>query len=121
MKSSLQKIGCALTFAILFVSSAQAQLVNIRTAPANVPQQFFTFPSRFLGTGGSLALDDIEADPFANPAAASRVRGGLVTTSPSVYNVGDNQGFGRTLPITVMGGGPAAFGVLSLAPQELES
>ncbi|HUP87963.1 MAG TPA: hypothetical protein VM100_01290, partial [Longimicrobiales bacterium] len=96
-------------------------MVNIRTAPVSVPQQFFTFPSRNLGMGGSLALNDLEADPFSNPATAARIRSGLATISPSLYHVGDDQGFGRALPITVMGGGPAAFGVLSLAPQELET
>lgn len=65
MNPSLQTIGCALTMTLLFATQVPAQLVTVRTAPVSVAEQFYTFPSERLGMGGSLALRDYEADPFA--------------------------------------------------------
>ncbi len=120
MNPRLQILCCALT---LFVSSsAAAQLVNIRTAPVNVSEQFYTFPSQYLGMGGGIALRDLEADPFANPASAARIHGGIVTGTPMLYTLPDNSGFARTMAVSVFGNDSEnLFGGVSLAAQELES
>lgn len=123
MKAALQNFRRALTFVVLFSSSAAAQLVNIRTAPVNVSEQFYTFPSRYLGMGGGIALIDPEADPFANPATAARMQGAFVSSTPTFYKLPDHPGFGRTLPITVLANAESEtpFGGISLAAQEVES
>jgi hypothetical protein len=100
---------------------AAAQLVSIRTAPVSVSEQFRVYPSELKGMGGGLALQDHELDPFNNPAAASRIGGWLLAATPSLYSIPDDDGFGRSLPVTVFGSGEHVFGGASIAVQELES
>ena len=121
MNPTLQNCVRALSILVLATTAANGQLVSVRTAPVTVSEQFFTFPSRLLGMGGGLALHDIEMDPFANPAAGARLRGGLITGSPTHYNRPTNDGFGRTLPVAILWGGTDNFAVASFAMQELES
>ena len=121
MTPTLRNVVPAICLSLAFVQTAHAQLVSVRTAPVVVAEQFFTFPSRLLGMGGGLALQDLEMDPFSNPATGSRVHGGLATTSPSVYNLPENSGFGRTFPVAMLYGNGTTFGGASFAAQELES
>jgi hypothetical protein len=111
----------ALCITVVASSAAHAQLVAVRTAPVVVAEQFVTFPSRLLGMGGSLALEDAELDPFNNPAAGARIRGGLATSTPTLYSIPRNNGFGRTLPVSMMYGNGQTFAAAAAATQELES
>ena len=101
--------------------NANAQLISIRTAPVSVGEQFWIYPSQWMGMGGSLALQDLELDPFSNPATASRIGGALIASSPTLYTITESDGFGRTLPITVLGSSSRTFLGGSFAVQELES
>src|SRR5687767_8976059 len=121
MVPRLQVLCCALSLSILTASASSAQLINIRTAPESVSEQFYTFPSELLGMGGGTALKDLEADPFGNPATGARINGSLITGTPSLYRLTQNDGFGRTLPVALFSGSANNFIVFSIAPQELES
>ena len=121
MHPTLQKMLRAAPLFFLIDSPASAQLVSVRTAPVVVAEQFLTFPSQLLGMGGGLALRDLELDPFANPATGIRVQGGRFTSTPTIYNLPANNGFGRTLPVALMYGNGTTFGAASFATQELES
>ena len=106
---------------LLTAAPAGAQLVSIRTAPVSIAEQFRVYPSVLKGMGGGLALQDLELDPFSNPAAAARLNGWRLATTPSLYSVPDDDGFGRTLPLTAFGTAGNVFGGVSVAVQELES
>ena len=121
MKPRLLTAGCTSVVMLLLAADLQAQIISLRTAPVSVSEQFFTFPSELLGMGGSYALKDLEADPFANPATASRISGTLATSMPTIYMLTSDDGFGRTLPITVFGGSETSFAGFSIAAQELEA
>jgi hypothetical protein len=121
MNPTLQITSSALMFVFLLCSPAAAQLVNIRTAPVSVSEQFYTFPSQLLGMGGSIALKDLEADPFSNPATGARIKGTIITSTPTLYSMPGDNGFGRTLPVALLTGTATSFGAVSFAPQELES
>ena len=124
MNPRLQNLCCALTFVVVSSSTAAAQLINVRTAPVNVSEQFYTFPARWLGMGGGIAVRDLEADPFSNPAAAARISGTIFSSTPTLYRMSGSSGFGRTLPVSAMGTSPNASSVFlgaSLAAQQLES
>lgn len=121
MARRLQIFCCALLFSFLAIQSASAQLVTVRTAPVSVQEQFYNFPSQLLGMGGGLALKDLEADPFSNPATGARIKGTIISGTPTMYNMPQDDGFGRALPVAIMSGSDNAFMVFSLAPQEIES
>lgn len=121
MNPRLQKFVVLLVLLFGGSTGAAAQIVSIRTAPASVGEQFSIYPSRLLGMGGGLALQDLELDPFINPATGARINGVLLTSSPTLYTIPDNDGFGRTLPVTVFGSLSRGFVAGSLAVQELES
>ena len=54
---------------------AHAQLVTPKTVPVFQGGQFDILPSARAGMGGiSIALDDSLADPYVNPAKATRLR-----------------------------------------------
>lgn len=69
--------------------------------------------------GVSIALEDRLADPFANPAAARRLSGTRLFSSPSYYSIGGNGGTGRTLPLGTLLRRDGWFGGMNLAVQEL--
>lgn len=121
MARRLQTISCALLLSFLAIQAASAQLVTVRTAPVSVQEQFYNFPSQLLGMGGGLALKDLEADPFGNPATGARIKGTIVSGTPTTYNMPQDDGFGRSLPLAIVSGSDAAFIVFSIAPQEIES
>ena len=105
----------AVTALVLIGSLARvagAQLVTPKTLPVFQNQQFDILPSATAGMAGiSIALDDSLADPFVNPAKATRLRGGTFFTTPFRHSVSDNRGGGRTLPV----GGIGSFGDWSIA------
>lgn len=70
---------------LLFVSpSILAQGIHIRTVPVIASNQGEFHPSLARGMGNlSVAFDDPLADPFANPAKASRLRGLNLFSSPT--------------------------------------
>ena len=75
---------------------ARAQLVTPKTLPVFQNQQFDILPSATAGMAGlSIALDDSLADPFVNPAKATRLRGGTFFTAPFRHSVSNNRGGGR--------------------------
>jgi hypothetical protein len=80
--------------------TAQAQLVTPKTVPVFQNQQFDILPSATAGMAGvSIALDDSLADPFVNPAKATRLRGGMFFTAPFRHSISGSRGGGRTLPV----------------------
>ena len=92
---------------VLAASTSHAQLVTPKTVPIHGEDQFAIFPSALAGmAGGSIALDDTLADPFANPALATRVRRAAVFLAPFAHGVTAGRGGGSTLPI----GGAASIG-----------
>lgn len=121
MAPKLPTLCRALLLMCLSIQTADAQLISVRTAPVSVPEQFYTFPSQLMGMGGSLVLDDVEADPFGNPATGARLKGTFITGTPTLYRLIEDNGFGRTLPVAVLSGSDEQFGGLSFAVQEIES
>lgn len=86
--------------ASLATAPATAQLVTPRTVPVMQDEQFEIYPSSRPGLAGiSIALDDTLADPFTNPAKATRLRGFTLSTAPYSHSISGNRGGGRTLPI----------------------
>jgi hypothetical protein len=77
-----------------------AQLVTPKTIPVFQDAQFDIFPSARAGMAGvAIAVDDTLADPFANPAKATRVRSGAVFGSPFRHSLTGGRGGGMTLPV----------------------
>lgn len=99
--ASLVRNG-VLVVAILMVpaTTAVGQLISIKSVPVANGDQFLVYPSKNLGMGGvSIALDDPWLDPFVNPAKASRLDGSMVFSAPVFYNVTNDNGGARTLPV----------------------
>jgi hypothetical protein len=93
-----------------------AQLVTPKTVPIHQDDQFAIVPSVRAGMGGvSIALDDTLADPFVNPARATRVKPGTGTvfSLPFSHALSTGHGGGNTLPLGGVGRvGPWAGAVL---------
>ena len=86
--------------ASLATAPAAAQLVTPRTVPVMQDEQFEIYPSSRPGLAGiSIAIDDTLADPFTNPAKATRLKGFTLSTAPYSHSISGNRGGGRTLPI----------------------
>ncbi|NIW38335.1 MAG: hypothetical protein GWN32_18250 [Gemmatimonadetes bacterium] len=103
-------------------AAASAQLVTLKTVPVATQDQFLLFPSANRGMGGvSIALDDPFLDPFVNPAKGSLIRGSQMFVTPSFYDVSDDGGAGRALPITVTAGGSNWFGGGLVSLQQIET
>ncbi len=100
---------------------AEAQLVTPRTVPVFQDEQFQIYPTSRPGLGGlSIAIDDTLADPFSNPARASRLRGMSITTAPYSHGISGSRGGGRTLPIAFMAGGEQWSGTFLGAFQQID-
>jgi hypothetical protein len=97
-------------------TAGHAQLVTPKTVPIHQDEQFAIFPSVRAGMGGaSIALDDSLADPFENPARATRVKRGTGTvfSLPFSHALSTGHGGGSTLPLGGEGRvGPWAGAVL---------
>jgi hypothetical protein len=103
-------------------TSAEAQLISLKTVPVASGEQFLLAPARGMGMGGvSIAVHDTLGDPFVNPAMGSWVRGIPFFGSPTVYSISEGNGGGRTLPAGVLVGGERWFGGALLAFQQISN
>ena len=99
-----------------------AQVIETKTIPLATGEQFQLFPSRNAGMGGvSIALTDPMLDPFVNPAAGDRVAATRLWTTPVFYDISENAGGGRTLPIGLQSKGGRVFGTFAATLQQLNS
>ncbi|HTD70388.1 MAG TPA: hypothetical protein VK647_08015, partial [Gemmatimonadales bacterium] len=102
--------------------AAPAQSIPIQTVPLVPADQFDIFPSYTLAMGGvSIAVPDTLHDPFVNPAKGARIRAARFFSSPTFYNVSQDAGAGRTLPLGAFGSAGAWFGGLALALQQVDA
>jgi hypothetical protein len=111
---SLRVVTLAALLTCVSTPPTAAQLVTPRTVPVMQDEQFEIYPSSRPGLAGiSIAIDDTLADPFTNPAKATRLTGFTLTTAPYSHSISGNRGGGRTLPIgfLVRSGSWAAAGV----------
>ncbi|CAN5921698.1 hypothetical protein BH11GEM2_BH11GEM2_29110 [soil metagenome] len=96
----LRAVGLAALLTCVSTPPTAAQLVTPRTVPVMQDEQFEIYPSSRPGLAGiSIALDDTLADPFTNPAKATRLNGFTLSTAPYTHSISGNRGGGRTLPI----------------------
>jgi hypothetical protein len=111
--------SCIAALSALF-TTADAQLIPIKTAPVAEGDQFGFLPSANLAMGGvSIALADTLLDPFMNPAKGARLRRGSFFGSPSFYSLSKNGGGGSTLPVGAYLKRGSTFGGFAAAYQEL--
>ena len=109
-----------LSLALAATATTGAQLVTPKTVPLHQDEQFAIFPSAYAGMAGvSIALDDTLADPFANPALATRVRRGAVFVTPYVHGVSAGHGGGNTLPFGAAGAAGSWAGTMVVALQQI--
>ena len=117
LRRSMPGIAAALVFT---ATSVRAQLVTPKTVPLHQDDQFAIFPSAYAAmAGASIALDDTLADPFSNPALATRVHRGAVFVTPFVHGVSAGHGGGNTLPMGAAGSTGRWAGAMVLAMQEI--
>ena len=115
------RFAIAASVAMIAASPAAAQLVTPRTVPVMQAEQFEIYPSSRPGLGGvSIALDDTLADPFTNPAKATRLRGLTITTAPYSHGISGSRGGGRTLPIGFLASSGDWAGAFLGAMQQLD-
>ncbi len=108
--------------ALLLTATAPAQLLGVKTVPLAAGGQFLLFPTQNSGMGGvSIALEDPLLDPFTNPARGSRIEGLRLFSAPAFYNISDELGAGRTLPLGMLFGSRRWFGGISLTAQQLQA
>ena len=111
-----------LLLAALLPTAAGAQLIPIKTVPVAAGDQFLVFPAKNLGMGGlNLATSDAFLDPFINPAKGSRLKGTRLLGSPTFDSISEQNGAGRTLPLTLLHGSDDWFMDGSIALQQLQS
>ena len=112
-----------LTLALaLNAAPAAAQLVSLRSLPVASGDQFLIYPSERLGMGSaSIALHDRWLDPFVNPAKGSLTEESSFFASPTFYGISDDNGAGRTLPLSGLFAGDTWFGGVSMALQQIEN
>ena len=99
-----------------------AQVIPLKTIPVATGDQFLLLPSERLGMGGvSIALDDELLDPFINPAKGVLVDESVFLGTPTFYGISNENGAGRSLPVTALFRSDRGFGGISFALQQLES
>ena len=97
-----------------------AQVIPIRTVPVATGDQFLIHPSERLGMGGvSIALDDMLLDPFINPAKGALIEESVLLGARAFYGISNQNGAGRSLPITALFRSGRDFGAISFAFQQL--
>ncbi len=102
--------------------AASAQLIALKTVPVAAGDQFLLLPSEKLGMGGvHIAINDTLLDPFVNPAKGRRLAGSQVFAAPTFYNISENAGNARTLPVGAVFGSRKWFGGVSAALQQLQN
>lgn len=78
------KVSLTALLLLLITPVIYTQAIHIRTVPVIAANQFDIQPSLARGMGNlSVAFDDPLADPFVNPAKASRLKGLNLFSSPS--------------------------------------
>jgi hypothetical protein len=99
----------------LGVVGARAQLVTPKTVPVFQDEQFNLTPSSRPGLGSAfIALEDSLADPFTNPAKATRLRGVSVAVTPYTHVISGQRGGGSTIPAALYASaGPWAGAILA--------
>jgi hypothetical protein len=118
--SGLRAVRCAALLSV-FSSPASTQIIPIRTIPIAQGDQFQIFPSHNLGMGSvSITLADALQDPFVNPATGARVTAARFFSAPTVYNLSQNAGGGRSLPLAALARAGAWYGGLAVALQQVE-
>jgi hypothetical protein len=101
--------------------SARAQLVTPKTVPVFQDEQFNVVPTSRPGLANSfIALEDTLADPFTNPAKATRLRGVSVAATPYTHRVTGERGGGQTFPVALYAAGSEWAGALLAAYQNLD-
>ena len=105
---------------ILAVSS-MAQVIPLKTIPVASGDQFRVTPSENLAMGNiGIALNDIYADPFINPAKGIRIDGVNLFSAPTFYNISNENGSARTLPFGVLVQTENWYGGFSFSIQQLQ-
>jgi hypothetical protein len=112
----------ALALALALAGPAPAQNIVLKTVPIPTGEQFLLFPSQTLGMGSaSIAVDDREAMPFANPAlrlqGEDRVR---LFAVPTFYSEANQWVGGRSLPLAALFTGSRLHGGVALAIQQVQ-
>ncbi len=101
---------------------SQAQVIGLKTVPVATGDQFLILPSERLGMGGvSIALDDMLLDPFLNPAKGALIQESVMLSTPTFYGISNENGAGRSLPVSALFRSEHGFGAISFALQQLES
>ena len=101
--------------------TANAQLVTPRTVPVFQDEQFNLVPTSRPGLASSfITLEDTLADPFTNPAKATRLHGVSVAATPFTHHVTGNRGGGQTFPVALYAAGDEWAGALLAAYQNLD-
>ena len=101
--------------------SARAQLVTPRTVPVFQDEQFNLVPTSRPGLASSfVALEDTLADPFTNPAKATRLHGVSVAATPYTHHVTGARGGGQTFPVALYAAGREWAGAVLAAYQNLD-
>ncbi len=127
MQRPLTPLKLAFRLALLVVlalfigaMSVKAQLVTPRTVPVFQDEQFNVAPSRRPGLGEFIALDDSLADPFTNPAKATRLHGTRVAAAPYTHSISGNRGGGSTLPVALFAAAGEWAGAMLAAYQNID-
>ncbi len=120
---SARSVGVVLfAAAIIHPASSYGQLVTPKTVPLAQGDQFMIFPSDKLGMGGvRIAAADTLNDGFINPAKLTRVKQARFYGAPIFYNVSDNAGSARTLPLGSLGMFGPWSGAFTVALQQLDT
>ena len=108
-------------FSIAIQGQANGQIIPLKTVPVATGDQFLILPSQRLGMGSvGIALDDKKLDLFVNPAKGALVEESVLLGVPTFYGISDQNGAGRTLPLSALLRGDRAFGGFSFALQQIE-
>ncbi|MCB0299729.1 MAG: hypothetical protein KDE52_06720, partial [Calditrichaeota bacterium] len=81
----------------LFTGIVNAQFIGLKTVPVATGDQGLVSPTKNLGIGGvAIALDDPYSDPFVNPAKGVQIQKIQLFSSPTYYNISDENGSALT-------------------------
>lgn len=103
-------------------ASLAAQQTALKTVPIATGDQFLLVPARSIGMAGvSVAVRDTFGDPWENPAAGARVRGGMLFAAPGGYTISEDLGAGLTLTAGGLGRAGDWFGGVAASFQQLDN
>ena len=105
----------------LFTGIVNAQFIGLKTVPVATGDQGLVSPTKNLGIGGvAIALDDPYSDPFVNPAKGAQIQKIQLFSSPTYYNISDENGSALTMPLGVMVRHKNIFGGVMLSVQQMK-